>query len=224
MQLTEETLNVLRNFSSIQSNLVVQSGSKIKTMAEARNVMSSAIIAQEFPQDFGIYDLNEFLNVLSLVDDPKLDFSPEYVRVTDSTGRSAVKYFFADPSILTSPSKDITMPDCEVSFTLDESTLSRVRKAASVLGHEKMTIEANDGSIRLTVIDNNDPTSSSFVIDVPGTYQSDKFCFVMNISNMKLISGDYEVGISSKLLSQFTNKNVDVVYYIALEKSSTYGE
>jgi hypothetical protein len=224
MQLTEETLNVLRNFSSIQSNLVVQSGSKIKTMAEARNVMSSATIAQEFPQDFGIYDLNEFLNVLSLVDDPKLDFSPEYVRVTDSTGRSAVKYFFADPSILTSPSKDITMPDCEVSFTLDESTLSRVRKAASVLGHEKMTIEANDGSIRLTVIDNNDPTSSSFVIDVPGTYQSDKFCFVMNISNMKLISGDYEVGISSKLLSQFTNKNVDVVYYIALEKSSTYGE
>jgi len=224
MQLTEQTLNVLRNFSSIQSNLVVEAGCKIKTMAEARNVMSSAMLAQEFPQDFGIYDLNEFLNVLSLVDDPKLDFSDEYVRVTDSTGRSAVKYFFADSNILTSPSKDINMPECEVNFTLDESTLSRVRKAASVLGHEKMTIEANDGAIRLTVTDNNDSTSNSFVIDVPGTYQSENFCFVMNISNMKLISGDYEVGISSKLLSQFTNKNVDVVYYIALEKSSTYGE
>ena len=224
MQLTEETMNVLRNFSSIQSNLVVEAGSKIKTMAEARNVMSSAILTQDFPQDFGIYDLTEFLNVLSLVDDPKLEFSKEYVRVTDSTGRSAVKYFFADSNILTSPSKEINMPECEVSFTLDESTLSRVRKAASVLGHEKMTIEANDGAIRLTVTDNNDSTSNSFVIDVPGTYQDEKFCFVMNIGNMKLISGDYEVDISSKLLSKFTNKNVDVVYYIALEKSSKYGE
>lgn len=224
MQLSEKTLNVLRNFSSIQSNLVVEKGCKIKTMAEARNVMSSAILTQEFPQDFGIYDLNEFLNVLSLVDDPNLEFSNEYVRVSDPSGRSAVKYFFADSNILTSPSKDITMPECEVSFTLDESTLSRVRKAASVLGHEKMTIEANDGSIRLTVIDNNDPTSSSFVIDVPGSFQSDKFCFVMNIGNMKLISGDYEVDISSKLLSRFAHKTDDVVYYIALEKSSTYGE
>ena len=116
------------------------------------------------------------------------------------------------------------MPEAEVKFTLDEATLNKVRRAAGALGHEKMTITAVDGAIKLTVVDTTDTTSNAFDIDVPGTCDSENFTFVMNIPNLKLISGDYDVEVSSRLISKFSNKNIDVVYYIALEKSSTYGE
>lgn len=226
MQLNANTLEVLENFSGIQSNLVVTKGKTLKTMAEARNVMSVAVLDQEFDQSFGIYDLKEFLNVLNLVETPTLTFGDDHVTVSDSTGLVSIRYFFAEPSILTSPAKDITMPECEVSFTLDESTLSRIRKASSVLGHEKMTITpGSDGNIIINITENGDATSNSFAIEVPGSGEDGvEFCFVMNIKNLKLIAGDYDVEISSKLLSRFSNKTTDVEYFIALEKSSTYGE
>jgi hypothetical protein len=116
------------------------------------------------------------------------------------------------------------MPDCEVEFELDEATFKKILRAAGALGHEKMTITAGDGGVNLTVIDSTDSTSNAFEIQVPGTFEQDKFNFVVNISNLKLISGDYNVRVSSKLISNFKNRNVDVEYFIALEKSSTYGE
>ena len=115
------------------------------------------------------------------------------------------------------------MPEAEVKFELDEATLGKVRRAASALGHEKMTITASDGGIKLTVVDNTDNTSNAFDIVVPGVCESEDFTFVMNISNLKLIAGAYDVEVSSRLISKFTNNTTDVVYFIALEKSSTYG-
>jgi len=115
------------------------------------------------------------------------------------------------------------MPEAEVKFTLSESTLNRVRRAAAALYHEKMTITASDGAIKLTVVDNSDSTSNAFEIVVPGSFDSDDFTFVMNIANLKLIGGEYDVEISSRLISKFTNTVAGVSYYIALEKSSTYG-
>lgn len=224
MQLTDETIAILKNFSSIQKNCVFPEGDTLKTISEARNIMACAKINQEFPRSFGIYELDKFLGVLSLVEDPTLDFSEEYVTVSSSSGRSKVKYFYSSPSVLTSPAKDINMPECEVSFTFDKTSLSRVLRASSALGHEKMTITPADGAICLTVVDNTDATSNAFSIEVPGSYDSDKFCFVMNIDNLKMVEGDYTVDVSSKLLSRFTNNNDDVVYYIAIEKSSTYGD
>ena len=115
------------------------------------------------------------------------------------------------------------MPDAEVKFTLDESTFKKILRAAGALGHEKMTITATDGGIKLTVVDNTDSTSNAFEIVVPGTSDSTDFTFVMNIANLKLISGDYDVEVSSRLISRFTNQSADIQYFIALEKSSTYG-
>jgi hypothetical protein len=223
MKLNENTLSVLKNFASIQLNLVFNEGKTLKTIADAKNVMSVAELDQEIPQNFGVHDLNEFLSVLSLVDDPELSFKDKFVTISDSTGRSSVKYYFADTSLLTTATKDIPMPEAEVRFTLDEGTLNKIRRATSALGHEKMTIAPADGCLKLSVVDPSNATSSCFSIDVPGSYDSENFNFVMNISNLKLISGDYDVEISSKLLSKFTNKTSNVKYFIALEKSSTYG-
>ena len=223
MQLTENTLAVLKNFASIQPNVILAEGNVLKTIAEAKNVMSVATIDQSFDKSVGIYNLDEFLNVLSLVDTPELDFGENHVTIKASSGRSRVKYFYSDPEILTSPAKDIPMPEAEVNFTLDEGTLGKVRRAAGALGHEKLTITATDGGVKLTVVDNTDATSNAFEITVPGTVDSTDFTFVMNIGNLKLIAGDYEVAVSSKLISQFTNTSSDIKYFIALEKSSTYG-
>jgi hypothetical protein len=222
MQLTDNTMAVLKNFASIQPNVVLHEGNVIKTIAEAKNVMAVATLDQTFDKSLGIYNLDEFLNVLGLVDDPDLAFHDEFVTV-QGNGRSQVKYFYSDPSILTSPAKDIPMPEAEVKFELDEATLGKVRRAASALGHEKMTITASDGGIKLTVVDNTDNTSNAFDIVVPGVCESEDFTFVMNIANLKLIAGAYDVEVSSRLISKFTNNTTDVVYYIALEKSSTYG-
>lgn len=223
MQLTDTTMAVLKNFATIQPNVVLNEGNVVKTIAEAKNVMAVANLDQSFDKSVGIYNLDEFLSVLGLVDSPELSFGDEFVKVSDSTGRSSVKYFYSDASILTSPAKDIPMPEAEVRFTLDEATLNRVRRAAAALGHEKMTITAVEGGVQLSVVDNSDSTSNAFSIVVPGSFDSENFTFVMNIANLKLIAGNYDVEVSSRLISKFANTDVDVVYYIALEKSSTYG-
>ena len=224
MELTEKTMQVLKNYATINPNIVITEGNVIKTVSEAKNVLSSVELDVTFPQTFGIYELSEFLSVLSLVDSPRLKFEDSYVLVTDSAGRSRIKYFYSDIDMLTTPSKDIIMPETEVKFTLDSATLSSIKRAASVLGHTEMSVTASDGVVSLSVIDNNDRTSNVYSIDVDGVFAEEKFNFIFNISNLKMVDGDYEVGISKKLISHFVNKENGIEYWCALEKSSTYGE
>ncbi len=224
MELSENTLQILKNYAGINSNIVFNEGNNIQTISEAKNVLSAASTVEDFPQDFGIYDLNEFLNVLGLVDVPNLSFEKDYVLISDSSGRSKVKYFFSDPDMLTSPSKKIVMPQCEVQFTLDANTLSRIKRAAAALGHDEVSITPGNGHLTLSVVDSKNATSNTFAIDIAGDYPADPFNFVISISNLKIIPGDYHVAISSKLISEFSNNELGVSYWIALEKSSTYGE
>lgn len=224
MKLTDTTLNILKNYATINPNIVINEGNTLKTISVARNVLSSAETTESFPQTFGIYDLNEFLNVLSLVDSPNLKFETDYVVVGDATGRSSVKYFFSDPEMLTSPGKDINMPDAEVKFTLDTDTLGKVKRAAAALGHESISVTPATGAVCLTVTDTEDTTSNTFSIEVEGTYpEGVDFNFILNVGNVKVINEDFEVEISSKLISKFTSKQSPTEYYIALEKSSVYG-
>jgi len=224
MELSENTLNVLRNFSGINQNMLIKSGTNIKTISEARNVVATADVTEEFPKDFGIYDLNEFIGVMGLVDTPSLKFEDDFVIVSDSSGRSKVKYFYAAEETLTAPTKDVTMPDADVKFTLDSSTLNKLKKAASTLGHSEVSIKAKDGVLSLSVVENQNATSNAFSIDIDGEFKQDAvFNFIISISNLKILPGDYEVEISSKLITQFKNKEIPLKYWIALEKSSTYG-
>ena len=224
MELSENTLNVLRNFSGINQNMLIKTGTNIKTISEARNVVATADVTEEFPKDFGIYDLNEFIGVMGLVDAPSLKFDEDYVTVSDSSGRSKVKYFYAAEETLTAPTKDVTMPDADVKFTLDNSTLNKLKKAASTLGHSEVSIRAKDGVLSLSVVENQNATSNAFSIDIDGEFKQDAvFNFIISISNLKILPGDYEVEISSKLITQFKNKEIPLKYWIALEKSSTYG-
>lgn len=223
MELSEGTLQVLKNFASINSNIVIKKGNNLNTISEAKNLLASASILEDLPIDFGIYDLNQFLSVLSLVDTPRVSFKDQYVTIGDSTGRTEIKYFYSDMDMLTTPSKLITIPSVEVKFILDNETLNKIKRAASALEHTAVAISSNNGVVRLSVVDPENTTSNTFSIDVDGEFEEEDFNLIINISNLKMLPGDYEVEISSSLISHFTNVENKTQYWIALEKSSTYG-
>lgn len=224
MELNDGTLQVLKNFSGINQNILIKEGNTLRTISEARTVLARAAVKEQFPKNFGIYDLNEFIGVLSLVDTPRLKFDDDYVTIGDSTGRSKVKYFFSAEEMLTTPQKDITMPDAEVKFVLTNDTLNKLKRAAAALGHSEVSISNNNGVLSLSVVETQNSTSNTFSMDIDGEYnQEANFKFVLNIANLKILPGDYDVEISSKLITQFSHKEQDVQYWIALEKTSTYG-
>ena len=223
MELSEKTLDVLKNFATINPNLVINPGNVLKTVAEAKNVMATTTVDVEFPQQVGIYDLNEFLSVLNLVDGPRLKFEDNYVFIGDSTGRSRVKYFFSDPEMLTTTEKNIEMPEADVKFTLSNSVVSKLKKAASVLSHSEICVSVVDNVLNIAVADAKNSTSNVFSIDVDGEYKSDNFKVYILTDNLKLIPGDYEVELSSRNISRFKKVEDSVEYFIALEKHSTFG-
>ena len=224
MMITDQTMQILKNFASINPNIVIENGNVVKTISEAKNVVSKSVVVDQFPKTFGIFDLNEFLAVLNLVDTPDLSFGDNYVTIADSVGRTKIKYYYSDPEILTSPTKEIVMRQTDVSFFLDRQTLSKLRRAASVMGHTEVSVSCIDNSICLSVKDGSDNTSNAYSVGVDGTYNTEHFNFVFNINNLKMIEGDYDVAISSSLISHFTNTESEIEYWVALEKTSTYGE
>jgi len=221
MNLSNDTLNVLKNFATINPNLVFKPGQKLKTISESKTILASATIVEDFPKEFGIYDLNEFLSVLSLIDNPTLVFEDKAVLITGSGQK--IRYFFSESDILTTPQKDIQMPDPEVGVNIEEDKLNQIRKAAAVLGHTELAITGSNGVITASVLDTRDSTSNLFEIDLDKDNScKNEFNFVVSIPNLKLLPGDYFVSISSKLISNWTNSNYPVDYFIALEKNSSY--
>jgi len=227
MNLSNETVSVLKNFASINQNLVIKSGSNISTMSAMKNIVASAEVKEDFPTEFAIYDLNEFLAALSLFEKPSLDFKNDFVVMTEdgSTGK-ALKYWYSDPSVVTTVTKEITMPKCEVSFSLENNMLSDVQKAAAVIGVPDMILEAMDSGVALLkVTDKKNATANDYAVKVDVNNDDGKnlpYKFWFKVENLKLLSGTYDVAVSSKNISHFVNANVDIQYWIALEPESKY--
>mgnify|MGYP003113261265 CR=1 FL=1 len=220
MKLSESTLSLLKNFTEINQSILFKHGTKLRTMSVMKNILAEATVDEEFPKDFGIYDLQQFMNGLRLYQSPELDFSNEsYVVIRE--GKSNTKYFFADAAIIASPpDKPISLPSEDVSFVLTSQHLDRLKKSSSLLQLPDISAIGEDGVVRLVVRDKKNDTSNKFSIEVGET---DKV-FTCNFKeeNLKLIEGSYDVAISSKLLSRFQSKNYDLTYYIALEPDSTF--
>ena len=220
MTLCDNTLMVLKNFAGINNSILVKKGSKLRTMSVAKNILAEADITEDFPREFGIYDLNQFLNGLSLHQDPNLDFS-EDTYLTIREGKRRVKYFFADPQVIVSPpEKEINLPTQDVCFQIESITLDKLLKAAAVYQLPDLSAVGKDGVIKLVVRDKKNDTSNEFAIVVGETDKD--FVFNFKVENIRIIPGSYNVVISSKLLSKFSNENLNLVYYIALEPDSTF--
>tara|TARA_R110000796_G_scaffold65445_4_gene151133 strand:+ start:272 stop:946 length:675 start_codon:yes stop_codon:yes gene_type:complete len=223
MKLTGDTLAILRNFASINPNLVFKTDQTLRTISEAKTIMAKSEIVESFSREFGIYDLNEFLSVHALMDDASLELENSYVNLQGDRNQR-IKYFYSEMGILTQPSKDIVMPSCEFTVVLSDDTLNQIRKVASVLGHNELSLRGDDGKITAVIMDSKDATANTYEIDIDTDNAcKESFQFVVSIPNMKLLAGDYEVNISSKLISNWKNQNKNVEYFIALEKNSSYG-
>ena len=225
MKLSEHTTSVLKNFASINQNLVIKEGKTISTMSAMKNIVAKAEVDEDFPREIAIYDLNEFLAALSLFTNPVLDFSENFVMITEEgkTGNS-LKYFYSDPSVVTTPSSEITMPKTEVNFSLDSSDLSKVQRAASVIGSPDLVLEKNGVGSYLTVKDKKNDTANNYSLDVDVEGQGD-YNFYFKVENLKLMPLTYDVNVSSKNISYFKSQAGNAVeYWIALEPESSYSE
>ena len=218
MKLSSQTINVLKNFSTINQNLVIKEGSSISTMSAMKNIIAKATVEETFSKEFAIYDLNEFLSVISLFSNPELDFKDNFVLITEEGSSKSSKYWYSDPSVVTTPTKDITMPSNEVTFDFSSETLSEITRAASVIGAPDMVLE--NGKLKVT--DKKNTTANDFALDLDVPASDINYKFWFKVENLKLIPGSYSVEVSSKNISKFTNSNIEIEYFIALEPESSY--
>jgi hypothetical protein len=226
MKLSDNTVSVLKNYSTINQNLLINAGSTLTTMSAMKNIVARATVAETFEKDVAIYDLNEFLASLSLFESPDLDFQDDFVMMGNEGSRKSLKYWYSDPSVVTTVTREITMPECEVSFKFSDKELSDITKAAAVIGVPDMVLE--NGSLRVT--DKKNDTANHFAMEVDynkmdhETPMSVDHKFWFKVENLKLMPGTYEVAVSKNKISNFKNTNVDIEYFIALEPESYYGK
>ena len=221
MKLSDNTLSVLKNFSTINQSILFKQGTKLRTISVMKNILAEVQLKEELPKDFGIYDLNQFLNGMGLHQSPELDFNNDgYVVIKEGKMRS--KYFFADPQVIvTPPEKTIELPTEDVSFTLSTDQLDKLLKAAAIYQLQDLSVIGGDGVVKILVRDKKNDTSNDFSIVVGETDST--FSFNFKVENIKILPGTYDVVVSKKLLSRFVSKNQDLTYYIALEPDSSFG-
>ena len=222
MKLNQTTQDILKNFSEINTNILIKPGSELNTISTMKNILAKATITESFDSEFGIYDLNEFLSVVSSLDKPELTLQEKHLTISAEGSRSKVKYFYSDPSVIVSPTKEVNMPESDVTFTLSESNLAQLRKMAAILSAPDLAlVGTKDGDVVLKVCDKKNDTSNKFDI-VVGENATANYTFYFKVENLKMISGDYDVAVSSKSIAHFTNTKLPIEYWIALEPDSVF--
>jgi len=222
MKLSSNTTMVLKNFATINQNLVIKEGSELLTMSSMKNIVAKATVEENFPKEIAIYDLNEFLASLSIFKSPVLEFEEQYLTIKEEDQpHKKLTYFYSDPSVVQSPTKTITMPSEEVKFHLDMNKLLEMKRAAGVIGSPDMVLQKSNGSSSLLVKDKKNDTANNYSSDIK-TDGDGEYKFFFKVENLKLFDGDYDVKISSKNISHFKNDKSNIEYWIALEPESTY--
>ena len=221
MKLTQRTFQVLKNFSTINPTLSVSKGNVIRTVSQNKTVLAQANGQEEFPRDFAIYDLSEFLGVVSLFDEPDFDFDTYYVSIGDDNKANS-QYFYADKSMVTiPPDKEVKLPDEPIKFVLGDKVLKHLLQAASVLSLPEITIQGDGDTIKVIATNTKNTTAHQFSYEVGKT--SEQFKVVFKVENLKLLPGAYDVSISTQRLAQFTLTDGSIAYWIAMEGSSYFG-
>lgn len=217
MQLSEQTISILKNFSLINPSIAINPGNVLKTISPLRTIFAKATVSETFTNKFAIYELNKFLGAITLLDNPEFEFYDNHLKMTK--GKQTLRYAYADiETILTPPEKEIKLPSEDIKFDLAAADLIKVQKSLSVLQLPEISIIGDDGNIFVKAVDNKKSTTDHFSIAVGVTDKN--FNAIIAADNLKMMMQDYSVVISEKGISQFTSKNV--TYWIALESRSTF--
>ena len=216
MRLSKETYNILKNFAAINSNILIQAGNVLKTISPGKNIYVQAKVTEDFDVEVPIWDLNKFLGIVSMFNNPDLEFHDTHVVITN--GRSSVTYYYSEPSLLTIPTKEMKMPNSVTKFDLDEKDLNEVLKASSILQVSDLRMIGQDGKFVISVDDSSQSTSNNFEIVIDENYTGMDFEGTINVSEMKFIPGSYTVELTDTVVSKFTHKSLDLSYYIAIKR------
>ena len=220
MKLSDQTLEVLKNFSDINTNILVKPGSELSTISTMKNILAKATITESFDKQFAVYDLSELLGIVSAIEKPDVDISNEKFMTIGSTGsKSKAKYYYSDESVVTSPQKDVIMPDADVNFQLKDEILSKLLKMAAIMKLPDLSLVGVKGQDVILKVHDKKNSANSYE-EFVGTEASADFTFNFKIENLKIIPGDYDVAVSSKSISHFKNKVKPIEYWIALEPDS----
>ena len=216
--LSKPTIEVLKNFCSINKSLVINPGNRLSTLSINKNILAYADVEESFDSQMSIYDLGVFLGGLSLFDKPKIDTKADnYVTVSDTAGRSKTRFFYADPDIITQPpEKEINLPSEDVRFRLNASTLQQLQRAASVYQLPDLCLVGDGQTMNLRVTDKKNDTSNSYSVEVGEN--ENEFCFCFKVENLKLLLADYNVTISKSNVALFQGDGIK--YFIALEPNT----
>lgn len=219
MKLSKDTLNILKNFAGINSNVMLPKGNKLSTISPQRNVMVSVTVPDTFDVDFGIYDLNQFLGVLSLFEDPDVTFTDKVASIKE--GRSSIKYYAADKSVLLlPPDKELKFPKPDVEFTMTAAMIAAVQKTSGVLSAPDLTIAGDGNIMSLVVSDIKNSSNNVYEIQIGTTSQV--FKANIKIDYLKILPQDYKVELASKGLSKWSATTGDMVAFVALDSTSSF--
>jgi hypothetical protein len=217
MKLSKETQEIFKNYASINANLMLREGNKIATMSENKTIISDVTVTEQFPQSFGIYDVNEFLGVMSLFNDPDLSFKDDVVIIKE--GKNQIRYKAAEETTLKTPSKSINFPEAEINFSMTASDLQQMSKSAGILKVSDVSFVGKDGKLTALVVDKKNPLTNKFEIDIGTTDKN--FTANMKIENFKMLPGAYNVSIAKMKICRFKSTSSDLTYYVAVESDSS---
>ena len=221
MKISDNTIGILRNFSDINANILFKPGKSLSTMSTMKNIMAQADVEEEFESEFGVYDLPEFLRAIDSFQQPVLKFNgTANLKIQDEKSTLSARYAFADKSTLRYPSKQISMPDKTVTFSLKNSDYESVKKLYTNLSLPDIAFKGENGKIKLVALDKKNSNSNESSVVVGETNL--EFTAYVKAENMKIIPGDYDVALSKAKIAHFINKKVQVQYWIALEADSTF--
>ena len=221
MKISDNTIGILRNFSDINANILFKPGKTLSTMSTMKNIMAQADVEEEFESEFGVYDLPEFLRAIDSFQTPVLKFNgTANLKIQDEKSTLSARYAFADKSTLRYPSKQISMPDKTVTFSLKNSDYESVKKLYTNLSLPDIAFKGEKGKIKLVALDKKNSNSNESSVVVGETDL--EFTAYIKAENMKIIPGDYDVALSKAKIAHFINKKVKVQYWIALEADSTF--
>jgi hypothetical protein len=216
MRLSKETIAILKNFAAINSNILIKPGTKITTVSPHFNIYVEANIQEEFDAEVPIWDLNQFLGVISMFANPDLEFNDKYVDI--SNGMSSIRYHYSDASLLDVPKKEIKLPGEIFSFDLNESSLNEMIKAANILQVNDLEIRGENGKLGIFIHDNKNDTSNSFSILIDENYTGPDYLGKIKVSDLKLYPGSYKVYLTKTIISKFVHESGNLFYIIATER------
>jgi len=213
MKISSETLSVLKNFSQINPSVLFRPGQTIRTISPQKTVMAAASVGESFDKQAGVYDLGRFLATLSLFEDPDVEFGDE--RFTIKGKKSSLKYTYtAENMIVAAPEKDITVPSPEAVVKISWDDFEGVIRAAGVLGLPEIAFKGNGDTVSLSAVDSKNPTADTYDVTVAEGGDFGEFTMYIKVDNLKLMSADYEVALSSAGMAHF--KSDKVQYWIAI--------